>query len=98
MDLCTERRIIEAFNILGDRWVLLILREVLNGSSQFEDLQSNLGISRNILSMKLKKLVEKKLLSKAPLEQGRRRLVYQPTKKCLALKSMLNDIEEWALI
>ena len=48
-----------ATEILGDRWTLLIVRDLLTGVSHFNDLQRGLpGISRGLLSARLKRLVE----------------------------------------
>ncbi|MBT6971100.1 MAG: helix-turn-helix transcriptional regulator, partial [Actinobacteria bacterium] len=42
---------------IGDRWTLLILRDLFRGVRRFEDLQRDLGIARNLLSNRLNKLI-----------------------------------------
>src|SRR4051812_49927699 len=46
-----------AMEILGERWTFLILRESFYGVRRFSDIQRNLGIARNILSLRLQSLV-----------------------------------------
>lgn len=45
-------------NLIGDRWSLLIVRDAFDGMRRFGDFQRSLGVARNILSDRLKKLVE----------------------------------------
>lgn len=47
-----------AADIIGDRWSLLIVRDAFDGSSRFSQFQRNLGIAKNILTDRLKVLVE----------------------------------------
>lgn len=45
-------------NVLGDRWVFLVLREAFFGVRRFSDMARNLGIARNVLSRRLDQLVD----------------------------------------
>ncbi|MER2224827.1 MAG: helix-turn-helix domain-containing protein, partial [Rhodococcus sp. (in: high G+C Gram-positive bacteria)] len=47
-----------AADIIGDRWSLLIVRDAFDGASRFSQFQRNLGIAKNILTERLKALVE----------------------------------------
>lgn len=47
-----------ALDAIGDRWSLLIVRDAFDGVQRFGDLQRNLGMARNILSDRLRKLVD----------------------------------------
>lgn len=48
--------------LVGDRWTLLVLRDVANGVRRFDDLVSHLGVARNVLSRRLAALVESDLI------------------------------------
>jgi DNA-binding HxlR family transcriptional regulator len=59
-----------ACDLLGDRWTMLIIREAFYGVSRFDDLQSDLGIPRGMLSDRLKKLVNLGILERRPYREG----------------------------
>ena len=65
--------IAQSLSVLGEQWTLLILRDVLFGYSRFEEFQSSLGISRNLLSRRLAEMVESCLLERRPLHEGAKR-------------------------
>src|SRR3954464_8320597 len=71
--------------VLGDRWTLLVLREAFNGVRRFEDLQRALGVARDVLTVRLKRLVDEGVLERvAYREPGqRRRHEYRLTDKGL---------------
>jgi DNA-binding HxlR family transcriptional regulator len=48
--------------LVGDRWTLLVLRDVANGVRRFDDLVSHLGVARNVLSRRLAALTESDLI------------------------------------
>jgi len=50
--------IASALDIVGEPWTLLIVRDAFYGVRRFDDFQENLGIARNVLTARLKKLVE----------------------------------------
>lgn len=50
--------IARALQLIGDRWSLLIIREAFQGLQHFNEFQKSLGLAKNILSARLKKLVE----------------------------------------
>ena len=56
-------------DILGDKWTLLILRDVYFGVTKFQDLQKHIGASSTIITQRLKKLVDHGLLSKSEYKQ-----------------------------
>ncbi|MQA96788.1 MAG: transcriptional regulator [Streptosporangiales bacterium] len=59
--------------VVGERWSLLIVRDVFNGIRRFDDLQGHLGIARNVLSMRLATLTDGGILTKVPYREGRQR-------------------------
>ena len=56
----------QSLNILGERWVLLIIRDAMFGAKRFGQFERSLGISRNILTARLNLLVEEGLMEKQP--------------------------------
>ncbi len=65
--------------ILGERWTLLILREAFYGVRRFTDIQRNLGIARNILSVRLQRLVAAGLLERRRYQEEPERFEYRLT-------------------
>ncbi len=57
--------------VLGERWAILVLREAFYGTTRFDDFERHLGIAPNILSARLRDLVEHGLLEKVPAEGAR---------------------------
>ena len=53
-----------ALSILGDKWTLLIARDIMMGNQNFESIQNNLNISRNLLTERLKSMASKKLIAR----------------------------------
>ena len=52
--------------VLGERWAILVLREAFYGTTRFDEFQRNLGIAPNILSARLRALVEHEVLERVP--------------------------------
>jgi DNA-binding HxlR family transcriptional regulator len=69
-----------AAELLGDRWTFLILREAYFGTQRFNEFVENLGVSRNILSSRLKTLVERGIFEKIPYGPGQVRYDYRLAK------------------
>ena len=57
-------------DIVGDRWSLLIVRDAFDGMRRFGDFQRSLGVARNILSDRLRKLVEAGVLDMQAASDG----------------------------
>jgi DNA-binding HxlR family transcriptional regulator len=84
--------------IVGERWTFLILREALtNGATRFDDFIDVLGIAPNILTARLKTLVESGVLEKREYrEQGSRaRMSYHPTEAGKQLLVVLGALGQW---
>ena len=58
-----------SLEIVGERWTLLIIRDVFLGIRRFDDIQRNLGVARNVLQVRLQRLVENGILVKEPYQQ-----------------------------
>ncbi|XUU61487.1 winged helix-turn-helix transcriptional regulator [Erythrobacter sp. HA6-11] len=82
-----------ASRILGDRWVLLILREAFLGATRFEEFLPNTGINRAALTSRLAALVEHGILERIPPEG--RRAEYRLTEAGQALAPFMSEIRQW---
>ncbi len=71
-----EDSVAAAAELLGDRWTFLILREAYFGTRRFNEFAQNLGLSRNILSSRLKTLVAQGIFEARPYGPGRTRNEY----------------------
>ncbi len=57
--------------VIGERWTLLIVRDIFLGIRRFEDIQRDLGVARNVLQVRLERLVEEGILVKRPTRSAR---------------------------
>lgn len=85
-----------ALSVLGDRWTMLIIRNAFMGIRRFDDFQENLGVTRHVLSDRLKRLVEQEILVKAPYVDRQERFEYRLTQKGLDLYPILLAMTHWA--
>ena len=90
--------IAKATEILGEKWTILILRELLMGGRHFNQLQRGLGdISPALLAARLKSLEKQGMVLRRRV-QGQRSHEYYPTEACQALLPSLIALGEWGLI
>lgn len=83
-------------DLLGDRWTLLVVRDLLRGHRRFGDfLTSPEGIPTNILTERLKRLEQAGLLEKTAYQENPVRHEYAPTAKCRELKPILVAAAQW---
>ncbi len=83
-------------DLLGDRWTLLVVRDLLRGHRRFGDfLASPEGIPTNILAERLKRLEQAQLLTKTAYQANPVRHEYTPTAKCRELKAVLIAAAQW---
>jgi DNA-binding HxlR family transcriptional regulator len=73
-DTCSIARTLA---LVGDRWTLLVLRDVANGVSRFDELARHLGIARNILSARLTRLTGAGLVERAAYREPGERERFQ---------------------
>jgi len=87
-----------ALDIIGDRWTLLLIRDLVLGRSRFKDFTSSPeGIPTNILSNRLERLMETGLITRCPAADGSKRQAYQLTEKGRALGTVLAAVRDWGL-
>ena len=82
-----------ASRILGDRWVILILREAFLGAERFEDFLPNTGINRAALTSRLSVLVTYGILERVPPEG--RPAKYRLTEAGRDLAPMMKTVRDW---
>ena len=73
----------------------MIIREAFFGIRRFEEFQSQLGIARNILTARLKKLCENGILERVPIKEGAKRHEYNLTAKGKELMPVLIALTQW---
>lgn len=87
-----------ALDIIGDRWTLLVVRDLLRGKRHFDDfLRSPEGIVTNILSARLRTSCEQGFVKKTSDPSDQRRYTYQLSDNGLRLGELLGDIAAWGL-
>jgi DNA-binding HxlR family transcriptional regulator len=85
-------------DIAGDRWTLLVIRDLFLGRSRFKDFTASPeGIPTNILSERLERLLQHGIIEHMAASDGTKRLAYRLTKKGLALRPVLEAMRDWGL-
>jgi DNA-binding HxlR family transcriptional regulator len=87
-----------ALDLLGDRWTLLVLRDLTMGrKKRFAELQQTPeGIPTNLLADRLRKLEAAGLVSKTPYQHAPVRYEYQPTLRAIDLLPAIRELVAWA--
>jgi DNA-binding HxlR family transcriptional regulator len=84
-----------ALEVVGERWSLLIVRDVLLGVRRFDELQTDLGIARNVLQARLRRLIDAGVLEKREYQQRPTRYEYRLTEKGLDLWPTIVALLQW---
>jgi len=88
--------IARGLDVLGDPWVMLVLREVMSGVHRFDELRERLGAADNVLSSRLHRLVDEGLLTRQPYDSGNRtRSEYFLTEAGADALPVLNALVRW---
>ena len=82
-------------NIMGDRWSLLIVRDAFDGMRRFSDFQRSLGVARNILADRLRKLVDAGILATQPASDGTSYQEYVLTDQGDSLFPVVVALRQW---
>ena len=82
-------------DVIGEGWSILIIREAFLGARRFEEFQGRLGIARNILTSRLKKLCANEILDRVPVKEGAKRHEYVLTRKGIDMMPMLVALTQW---
>ncbi|MEU5693984.1 helix-turn-helix domain-containing protein [Actinosynnema sp. NPDC020468] len=93
-DRCSIAR---ALGVVGERWSLLVVRDVVNGVRRFEELREHLGVARNVLSRRLAELVDAGLLDRVAYREfgSRERYEYALTPAGRDLWPVLMTLMAW---
>jgi len=87
--------IASTLELIGERWTLLILRDVFLRVRRFEDFQRSLGIARNVLSARLQRLCDEGILERRVYQERPLRYEYRLTEKGIDLWPILMMMIKW---
>jgi DNA-binding HxlR family transcriptional regulator len=85
----------QAMSFLGERWTVLILRELFIGNRRFESIQSELGVASNVLSARLSTLLEQGIVERRRYSEHPERFEYRLTEKGIDLQPVLLAALAW---
>ena len=88
--------IARSLDVIGDWWSLLIIRDAFLGIRRFSELQKNIGIARNILTVRLRALVDDGILEMAPASDGSAYQEYVLTPKGRGVFPVLVALRQWS--
>jgi DNA-binding HxlR family transcriptional regulator len=95
-ELRSECPIAASLDVIGDRWTLVILRDMLlGGSSRFSEFAVNESIASNILADRLRHLADGGLIEKCADPDDGRRAIYRPLAPAIALVPVLGELIAW---
>src|SRR5580765_7101177 len=87
-----------SLDILGDRWTLLVVRDLMLGRSRFKDFEASPeGIPTNILSERLERLLGHGIVEQIAAHDGTKRFAYRLTRKGESLRPVLKAVRDWGL-
>jgi DNA-binding HxlR family transcriptional regulator len=85
----------QCLDVVGEWWSLLIVRDSMLGVTKFDDFQARLGISRNILTQRLNRLVDKEILKRVRYSEHPPRSEYRLTAKGRDLWMVITAMRQW---
>ena len=91
-----ECPVARSLDVLGDWWSLLIIRDAFLGLRRFSEFQKNLGCAKNILTVRLRALVEHDILATAPASDGSAYQEYLLTPKGRGVFPVLVALRQWS--
>jgi len=91
-----ECPIARALDAIGDWWSLLIIRDALLGRRRFGEFQKSMGLAKNILTVRLRALVDRGILTTAPASDGSAYQEYVLTPKGRGLFPVLVALRQWS--
>ncbi|MBA2694734.1 MAG: helix-turn-helix transcriptional regulator [Actinobacteria bacterium] len=90
--VCSVARSLE---VVGERWTLLIIRDVLLGRHRFDELVDSVGVTRTVLTQRLHHLVEEGVLLRTAYQHRPERFAYTLTVKGQALTPVIAQLLTW---
>jgi DNA-binding HxlR family transcriptional regulator len=91
-----ECPIARSLDAIGDWWSLLIIRDALLGRRRFGEFQKSLGLARNILTVRLRALVDRGILELRPASDGSAYQEYVPTPKGRGIFPIIVALRQWS--
>jgi DNA-binding HxlR family transcriptional regulator len=92
-DACAMAR---ALNVVGERWTLLVVRELLFGPKRFADLRAGLPtISQNVLARRIREMEQAGLVTRILLDPPANVAAYRLTARGLQLRPVLVELSRW---
>jgi DNA-binding HxlR family transcriptional regulator len=85
-----------SLDVIGDWWSLLIIRDALLGKRRFSEFQKSLGLAKNILTVRLRAMVDHGILKTAPASDGSAYQEYLPTPKGRGVFPVLVALRQWS--
>jgi DNA-binding HxlR family transcriptional regulator len=82
-------------DVIGERWSLLIIREIMLGVRRFDAMQKDLGVARNVLQTRLERLIEQGVLERRLYQERPKRHEYRLTEKGLDLWPTIVALLQW---
>src|SRR5690349_3122912 len=90
--VCSIARTLE---VVGERWTLLIVRDLSLGVTRFDELLESLGIASNVLTDRLKRLVDEGIVERVRYNERPERFEYRLTAKGRELRLVLLALMQW---
>jgi DNA-binding HxlR family transcriptional regulator len=87
--------IARSLELVGERWTILVLRDVFLGRRRFDQIQRSLGVARNVLAVRLDRLVGEGVLEKVSYQERPPRYEYRLTSKGLDLWPVIVELLRW---
>jgi DNA-binding HxlR family transcriptional regulator len=87
--------IADALSVVGDRWALLVVRELSFGVHRFNDIQANTGAPRDRLATRLRELEDAGLITRRRYSERPPRDEYRLTSAGSAIAPVLRELEIW---
>jgi len=85
-------------DIIGDRWTLLVLRDILiGGKSHFSEFAEGESIASNVLTDRLNTLVDQEIIERLPDPDDGRKYIYRPLAPAIELLSVIAELAAWGL-
>lgn len=82
-------------DVIGKKWVILIIRELMSGTKRYTDIETALGASPKMISQRLKELEEKGIIRRRVYPEIPPRVEYSLTERGQALHSILEAMADW---
>jgi len=87
--------IADALNVVGEKWSLLVVRELFLGCRRFNDIAANTGAPRDILTVRLRRLEELGVIERQEYSERPPRYEYQLTDAGKDLRPVIMALKQW---